>query len=74
MSLTYFTEKESVKKRQPHKRKVSKISKENSVERVFNRFIDAKVKQNLRPKSLNQFILMFNSIKMVHEKENTHVY
>ncbi|WP_242481377.1 MULTISPECIES: hypothetical protein [Bacillus cereus group] len=56
MSINYFTEKPTVKKRQPHKRKTSKISKENSVERVFNRFIDTKVKQNLRPKSLSQFI------------------
>ncbi len=74
MSLTYFTEKEIVKKRQPHKRKTSKISKEDSVERVFNRFIDAKVKQNLRPKSLNQFLLMFNSIKAFHETQNAQTF
>ncbi|MEH7668043.1 hypothetical protein V7419_14995 [Bacillus sp. JJ689] len=36
ISISYFTEKPTVKKRQPHKRKTSKISKENSVERVFN--------------------------------------
>ncbi|PEC30706.1 integrase [Bacillus cereus] len=74
MSLTYFTEKEIEKKRQPHKRKTSKISKEDSVERVFERFVDSKVKQNLRPKSLNQFLLMFNSIKTFHETQNAHTF
>lgn len=74
MSLTYFTEKEIVKKRQPHKRKTSKISKEDSVERVFERFVDSKVKQNLRPKSLNQFLLMFNSIKAFHGTQNAQIF
>ncbi|PHE28200.1 hypothetical protein COF73_17565, partial [Bacillus toyonensis] len=70
----YFTEKEIVKKRQPHKRKTSKISKEDSVERVFERFVDSKVKQNLRPKSLNQFLLMFNSIKAFHKTQNAQTF
>ncbi|WP_235706382.1 phage integrase SAM-like domain-containing protein [Bacillus mycoides] len=74
ISLTYFTEKEIVKKRQPHKRKTSKISKEDSVERVFERVVDSKVKQNLRPKSLNQFLLMFNSIKAFHETQNAQIF
>ncbi|PFJ81439.1 integrase [Bacillus cereus] len=74
MSISYFTEKLTVKKRQTHKRKTSKISKEHSVERVFNRFIDTKVKQNLRPKSLNQFILMFNSIKTFHETQSAETF
>ncbi|WP_257133311.1 hypothetical protein [Bacillus wiedmannii] len=74
MSISYFTEKTTVKKRQPHKRKTSKISKENFVERLFNRFIDTKVKQNLRPKSLNQFILMFNSIKTFHDTQSAEIF
>ncbi|MGH1286527.1 hypothetical protein [Bacillus toyonensis] len=74
MSLIYFTEKEIVKNRQPHKRKTSKIPKENSVERVFERFVDSKVKQNLRPNSLNQFLLMFNSIKIFHGTQNAQIF
>ena len=73
MSLTYFTEKEIVKTTTPQT-KTSKISKEDSVERVFERFIDSKVKQNLRPKSLNQFLLMFNSIKTFHETQNAQTF
>lgn len=74
MSRNYFIEKPIVKKRQSRKRKTDKISKENSVELVFDRFIDTKVKQNLRPKSLNQFILMFNSIKTFHNKQSGEMF
>ena len=69
MSLGYFNEKENVRKRQPHKRKAERITKENAVERLFERFLEVKVKQNLRPKSLNQFVLMFNSIKAFHNEK-----
>ncbi|MDA1935467.1 hypothetical protein PDL01_21585 [Bacillus cereus] len=63
MSLTYFTEKEIVKKRQPHKRKTSKISKEDSVERVFERFVDSKVKlQKMKFWSLRKRLKYWESV------------
>ncbi|AXR17004.1 MULTISPECIES: tyrosine-type recombinase/integrase [unclassified Bacillus (in: firmicutes)] len=74
MSLGYFNEKENVRKRQPHKRKAERITKENTVERLFERFLEVKVKQNLRPKSLNQFVLMFNSIKAFHNEKSTKAF
>lgn len=74
MSLEYFNEKENVRKRQPHKRKAERITKENAVERLFKRFLEVKVKQNLRPKSLNQFVLMFNSIKAFHNEKSTQAF
>ncbi|MCU5539058.1 MULTISPECIES: hypothetical protein [Bacillus] len=74
MSLGYFNEKENVRKRQPHKRKADRITKENAVERLFERFLEVKVKQNLRPKSLNQFVLMFNSIKAFHNEKSTKAF
>lgn len=67
MSLKYFNEQEKVSKRQPYKRTTEKTTKENSFDQVSERFIIAKTKQNLRPKSLNQFVLMFNSIKAFHD-------
>lgn len=36
-----------MRKRQPHKRKAERITKENAVERLFARFLEVKVKQNL---------------------------
>ncbi|WP_242253639.1 phage integrase SAM-like domain-containing protein [Bacillus cereus group sp. BfR-BA-01403] len=74
MSLGYFNEKENVRKRQQHKRRAERITKENAVERLLERFLEVKVKQNLRPKSLNQFILMFNSIKAFHNEKSTKAF
>lgn len=32
------------------------------------------MKQNLRPKSLNQFILMYNSIKTFHDTQSAEIF
>lgn len=63
-----------MRKRQPHKQRTERITKENAVDRLFERFLGVKVKQNLRPKSLNQFVLIFNIIKAFHNEKSTKAY
>ncbi|KQL47790.1 MULTISPECIES: tyrosine-type recombinase/integrase [Bacillus] len=67
MSLNYFNEKEKVRKRQPHKRKAEKVVKKESLKAVYEKFIDFKIKQNLRPNTLNKFVVTFNSLEKFHE-------
>ncbi|MEV5114713.1 phage integrase SAM-like domain-containing protein [Peribacillus frigoritolerans] len=67
MSFGYFEEKEKVKKRQPHKRKAEKVIKKETVKMVFERFIELKVKQNLRSTTLNQHVGLFKNISSFHE-------
>lgn len=66
MSLGYFDDKEKVKKRQPHKRKDEKVVKKESLKAVYEKFIDFKIKQNLRPNTLNKFVVTFNSLEKFH--------
>jgi integrase/recombinase XerD len=66
MSMDYFNEKETVKKRQPNKRTEAKITKSESFKQTFEHFIEAKVKQGLRPKSLNQIVIVYKSIETYH--------
>ncbi|MFC0469575.1 tyrosine-type recombinase/integrase [Halalkalibacter kiskunsagensis] len=66
MSLGYFDEKEKVKKRQPHKRKSEKTIQKDSLKIIFERFLEFKQKQNLRPSTLNQHIDLYNSIENFH--------
>jgi integrase/recombinase XerD len=66
MRIEYFDNKEKVKKRQPHKRKSEKGIQRDTVQVIFERFLDSKVKQNLRPASLNQHIGLFKNISMFH--------
>jgi integrase/recombinase XerD len=67
LSLEYFDVKETVKKRQPHKRKAEQVVKKESVKMVFEKFLELKVKQNLRPNSLNQHVGLFKNINTFHE-------
>ncbi|KQU22173.1 integrase [Bacillus sp. Leaf13] len=67
MSFGYFEEKEKVNKRQPQKRKAEKIAKKETVKMVFERFIELKVKQNLRSTTLNQHVGLFKNISLFHE-------
>ncbi|PFH87780.1 phage integrase SAM-like domain-containing protein [Bacillus sp. AFS088145] len=66
MSLKLFDEKVKVGKRQPHIRKDTKVKKSDTAKVVFEKFLEVKKKQNLRPQSLNQFIFVFNSIESFH--------
>ncbi len=66
LSLKFFDEKVKVGKRQPHIRKDTKVKKSDTAKVVFEKFLEAKKKQNLRPQSLNQFIFLFNSIESFH--------
>lgn len=66
MPLEYFDEKEKVRKRQQHKRKAEKVVKREPVRSIFEKFLEAKKKQNLRPGTLNQHILLYNNIETFH--------
>jgi integrase/recombinase XerD len=66
MSFKYFDNKEKVKKRQPHKRKAERVFQQDNVQVIFERFLDSKVKQNLRPASLNQHIGLYKNISAFH--------
>ncbi|MFY0762154.1 tyrosine-type recombinase/integrase [Metabacillus dongyingensis] len=61
-SFSYLDEKERVKKRQPHKR-TDKKTKSDSVKTIFEKFLEAKKKQNLRNSTLNQHIFLFKNIE-----------
>lgn len=74
MSLEYFDEKVKVSKRQPHIRSDKKIKKNDSVKDVFEKFIEVKKKQNLRNQSLNQFVVLFNSIESFHITRSTKAF
>jgi integrase/recombinase XerD len=75
MSFNYFENKEKVKKRQPHKRKSEKAIQRDTVQIIFERFLDSKVKQNLRPSSLNQHVGLFKNINKFHStKSNSPFY
>jgi integrase/recombinase XerD len=63
MSIKYFNEKEQVKKRQPHKRKAEKVIKKETVQVIFEKFIDFELKQNLRPATLNKLITNFKGVE-----------
>lgn len=67
MSFEYFDVKEKVKKRQAHKRTSEKAIVRETVKSVFERFIELKVKQNLRPASLNQHVGLFKNVTSFHE-------
>lgn len=64
--LEYFDEKEKVGKRQQHKRKAEKIVKPEPVRSIFEKYLEVKKKQNLRPGTLNQLILLYNNIETFH--------
>ncbi len=66
LSLNYFEDKEKVKKRQPHKRKAEKAIKRETLKSVYERFLEFKVKQNLRAGTLNKFIVTYKSIEKYH--------
>ncbi|MEH6962595.1 phage integrase SAM-like domain-containing protein [Priestia megaterium] len=66
-SFNYFDEKPRVHKRQPHKRKDEKFLKKDSAKVVFEKFLEFKSKQNLRPPSLNKFIALFKNLEAFHE-------
>lgn len=70
MSLGYFDEKEKVGKRKRHKRKDEKVVKKDAVKMAFERFLELKVKQNLRPASLNQHVGLFKNISAFHESRS----
>ena len=66
LSLDYFEDKPKIAKRQPHKRKDQKNVKKENSKIIFERFLEFKVKQNLRIGTINKFILTFNNIEMFH--------
>jgi len=66
-SFNYFDEKPRVHKRQPHKRKDEKFLKKDSAKVVFEKFLEFKSKQNLRPPSLNKFVALFKNLEAFHE-------
>ncbi|WP_324657025.1 hypothetical protein [Bacillus cereus] len=53
---------------------MKEFQRKNAVKRLFERFLGVKVKQNLRTKSLNQFVLMFDSIKAFHNEKSTKAF
>lgn len=63
MSINFFEEKPRIAKRQPHKRLPEKIMKRENIKSVFEKFLDAKVKQNLRPTTLNKYVIAFKSFE-----------
>ena len=65
--MKYFDEKPTVTKRQPHKRSAEKTVKKESVQLIFERFLEVKQRQNLRPATLNQHIGLYKSIAKFHE-------
>ena len=67
MSFNYFDEKPKVKRKQKHKRTDEKLIKQETVKIIFERFLEQKVKQNLRASSLNQHVGLFNNITAFHE-------
>lgn len=66
MSFGYFDEKPKVQKRQAPKRKAEKVVKQESLQVIFEKFLDYKVKQNLRSASLNQHVGLFKSVTTFH--------
>ena len=48
------------------KRTTKKIIKKRTFKHAFEKFIEVKVKQGLRPKSLNQFVIVYKSIESYH--------
>lgn len=61
--MDYFDEKEKVKKHQPHKRKAETITKKNSAKMIYEKFIEFKLKQNLRLATLNKYVVTFKNIE-----------
>ncbi len=74
LSLGYFDEKEKVKKRQPHKRKAEKHIKRETLKSIYERFMEFKVKQNLRAGTLNKFVVTYNSIEKYHATYSDHPF
>ncbi|ANC78260.1 integrase [Fictibacillus phosphorivorans] len=70
MSFNYFENKKKVKKRQPHKRKSEKAIQRDTVQIIFEKFLDSKVKQNLRPSSLNQHVGLYKNISKFHSTQS----
>ena len=67
LSLEYFEDKPKVAKRQPHKRKAEKVVKKEMLKVTFERFLEFKIKQNLRPSTLNLHVDLFKNINTFHE-------
>jgi len=68
----FFDEKPKVTRRQSHKRKAEKVTKKESMKVIYERFLEFKVKQNLRPSSLNKLSLHSKKFEMfpVDSKED----
>ncbi|WLR53790.1 tyrosine-type recombinase/integrase [Mesobacillus subterraneus] len=66
MSLNFFEERPKVAKRQQHKRIANKVVKKEKFKSIFERFIEHKQKQNLRPGTLNKFVIVYKSIEKYH--------
>jgi integrase/recombinase XerD len=74
LSLNYFDDKEKVKKRQPHKRKAEKHFKRETLKSIYERFMEFKVKQNLRAGTLNKFVVTYNSIEKYYATYSDHPF
>lgn len=66
--MNYFDEKPKIAKRKPHKRKVEMITQLETCKQLFEQFLEFKMKQNLRPGTLNKFVLTFNTLETYHEE------
>jgi integrase/recombinase XerD len=65
--VKYFDEKPTIAKRQPHKRTAEKAVKKESVKIIFEKFLEAKQKQNLRTSTLNEHIGLCKNVAKFHE-------
>ena len=66
--MDYFDEKPKIAKRKPHKRKAEMVTQQESCKLFFEQFLEFKIKQNLRPGTLNKFVLTFKTLEAYHEE------
>jgi len=71
--MQYFNEKPEITKRQPHKRKAEKTIEQESCKVLFERFLEFKMKQNLRPKTLNKFVYRLKLLKYFTNHKTSNV-
>ena len=60
--MNYFDEKPKIPKRKPHKRSDKKVVKKDNVQPIIEQFLGHKIKQNVRPASLNQYVGLIKNL------------
>lgn len=66
--MNYFNGKPTIAKRKPHKRKAEIVIQQETCKLLFGQFLEFKMKQNLRPSTLNKFVLTFKTLEALHEE------